>query len=221
MCHQVFQHKHVTKIETHSNNDFSNLCEWFLDNKPSIHFGEDKTKSILFGTKHKLRKVGKLNITYQGIDIKQNSQVTYLDSVLDETMSGKPMVYKTTKKINSRLNYLFRKKHFLTPCLRQLLCNTLIQPHFDYACTAWYPNLNKKLKNKIQTTQNKCVQFSLNLDKMAHISQNEFEKLIWLPISNRINQCVLSTTFKFVNDIGPNYLNEVFQLAAESNRTTK
>ena len=29
----VFQHKHVTEIETHLNNDFSNLCEWFLDNK--------------------------------------------------------------------------------------------------------------------------------------------------------------------------------------------
>ena len=59
----VFQHKHVTEIETHLNNDFSNLCEWFLDNKLSIHFGEDKTKSILFGTKRKLRKVGTLNIT--------------------------------------------------------------------------------------------------------------------------------------------------------------
>ena len=50
------------------NKYFSNLCEWFLDNKLSIHFGEDKTKSILFGSKHKLKKVGKLNITYQGID---------------------------------------------------------------------------------------------------------------------------------------------------------
>ena len=87
----VFQHKHVTEIETHLNNDFSNLCEWFLDNKLSIHFGEDKTKSILFGSKRKLRKVGKLNITYQGIDIKQNSQVTYLGCILDEIMSGEPM----------------------------------------------------------------------------------------------------------------------------------
>ena len=66
----IFQHKHVTEIEKHLNNDFSNLCEWFLDNKLSIHFGEDKTKSILFGSKRKLRKVGKLNITYQCIDIK-------------------------------------------------------------------------------------------------------------------------------------------------------
>ena len=65
----------MTDIEKHLNKYFSNLCEWFLDNKLSIHFGEDKTKSIQFNlrSKRKLRKVGKLNITYQGIDIKQNS----------------------------------------------------------------------------------------------------------------------------------------------------
>ena len=87
----VFQHKHVTKIETHLNNDFSNLCESFLDNKLSIHFGENKTKSILFGTKLNLRKTGTLNIPYQSIDIKQNSQITYLGYILDETMSGETM----------------------------------------------------------------------------------------------------------------------------------
>ena len=54
---------HVTEIEKHLTNDFSNLCEWFLDSKLSIHFGEDKTKSIPFGSKRRLRKVGKLNIT--------------------------------------------------------------------------------------------------------------------------------------------------------------
>ena len=32
---------------------------------------------------------------------------------------------------------------------------------------------------------------------------------------------ICSTTFKFVNDMGPNYLNEVFQWAAESNRTLR
>ena len=56
---------------------------------------------------------------------------------------------------------------------------------------------------------------------MVHISQNEFKKLKWLPINDRINQCILSTTFKFVSDIAPNYLNEVSQWAAESNRTLR
>ena len=69
----VLQHKHVTEIEICLNSDFSNLCKRFLDYKLSIHFGEDKTKSILLGTKRILRKIGKLNITYPGTDIKQNS----------------------------------------------------------------------------------------------------------------------------------------------------
>ena len=56
---------------------------------------------------------------------------------------------------------------------------------------------------------------------MAHISQNKLEKLNRLPISDSINRCILSTTLKFVNDMGPNYLNEVFQWAVESNRTLR
>ena len=136
-------------------------------------------------------------------------------------MSGEPMAYKAIKKINSRLTYLFRKKHFFKTSFRRLLYNAWTQPHFDYACNTWYHNLCKKLKNKVQTTQNKCVPFCLNLDKMAHISQNEFEKFNRLPVSDGINQCILSTTFKSVSDMGPNYLNEVFQWATESNRTLK
>ena len=73
----------------------------------------------------------------------------------------------------------------MTPGLRRLLSDTFIQPHFDYAGSAWYPNLNEKLKKKIQTTQKKCVQFCLNVDKMARIPQNEFAKLThFSPVSH-------------------------------------
>ena len=49
------------------------LYDWFVDNKLSIHFGEDKTKSILFGSKHKIKKSKPLNIQYNDIKIKQYS----------------------------------------------------------------------------------------------------------------------------------------------------
>ena len=29
------------------------LAHWFIDNTLSLHFGEDKTKTIVFGTTHK------------------------------------------------------------------------------------------------------------------------------------------------------------------------
>ena len=84
----VFQHKDVKEIEKQLNKDFSNLCEWFLDNKLSIHFGEDKTKTILYASRMKVKKVDNLNITYKDIKIKQHSNVKYLGCILDETLNG-------------------------------------------------------------------------------------------------------------------------------------
>ena len=63
-------------------------CDWFVDNKLSIHFGEDKTKFILFASKHKIKKLQKLEIIYNNIRTKQHSQVTYLSFILEEIMSG-------------------------------------------------------------------------------------------------------------------------------------
>ena len=61
----VFQSKNV--IEKQLNEDFTNICDWFVDNKLSIHFGEDKTKSILFASKRKIKKLQKLEIIYNNI----------------------------------------------------------------------------------------------------------------------------------------------------------
>ena len=69
-----------------------------MDNKLSIHPGEDKTKCILFGSKRKLKNAGKLNIMYNGIEIKQYSKVTYLGCLLDKRMSGESIALKTIKK---------------------------------------------------------------------------------------------------------------------------
>ena len=72
--------------------------------------------------------------------------MTYLGYVMDETMSREPMAVKDINEINGKLKFLYRKNSFLTPRLRRMLCNALMQPHFDYACSAWYPDLNAKLK---------------------------------------------------------------------------
>ena len=75
--------------------------------------------------------------------------MNYLGCMFDESMSGETMVLPVTEKTNSRLKFFYRKNRFLDVPLLRLLCNALIQPHFDYACTAWYTNLSKKLKDKL------------------------------------------------------------------------
>ena len=65
----IFQHKDINIIEQQLNRNFSNICDWFVDNKLSIHFGEDKTKSILFAPLNKCKKLRKLNISYGSLKI--------------------------------------------------------------------------------------------------------------------------------------------------------
>ena len=64
--------KIVKDIEKQLSEDFANICDWFVDKKLSIHFGEDKTKSILFASKHKIKKLRKLEIVYNNIRINQH-----------------------------------------------------------------------------------------------------------------------------------------------------
>ena len=136
-------------------------------------------------------------------------------------MSGKSMDHKVISKVNARVKFLPQKNNYLTPNLRRLLCKALIQPHFDYACSAWYPNLSKKLKKRIQTSQNKCIRFSLQLDKMSQMSQKELETINWLPIKERYNQCLNSIAFKYVDNQCPHYLNEVFIKAPETSSSLR
>ena len=120
------------------------ICDWFADNKLSIHFGEDKTKSILFSSKSKIKKTSTLNIQYKIKKVKQYSKITYLGCIFDETLSGESMGTRVINKVKS--TFFYRQNKFFGIPLRRLLCNGLIQPFFDYACNAWYHNLKKNLK---------------------------------------------------------------------------
>ena len=74
---------------------------------------------------------------------KQYHTVTYLGCLLDGNLSGDSIVIN---KFNSRFRFLYRKNRFFSAPIRRLLCNSLIQPHLDYACSTWYHNLHKRSK---------------------------------------------------------------------------
>ena len=73
----------------------------------------------------------------------------------------------------------------------------------------------------MQILQNKCRSFYLNLNNRARVGQNEFEKINWLPIKDRLEQIISSMSFKFCNNTSPPYMNDVFKPAGQSNTTTR
>ena len=61
--------------------------------------------------------------------------------------------------------------------------------------------LNERLKTKLQKLQKKSIRFYLNWNNRAHINLSKFEKINWLSINDRLEQCVSSTAFQFLNNI--------------------
>ena len=119
----------------------------------------------------------KLNISYGDYCLKQHNTIEYLRCYLNSNLSDMSMPRKVLKKINTKLNFLLRQSNYLNYSSRRLLCNALIQPHFDYGCTSWYPLLSKALKTKLQIAQNKCIRFCLELPPQGHISPSHFRKM--------------------------------------------
>ena len=83
---------------------------------------------------------------------------------------------KSLRKVNTKLQFLYRQNEFLNPKLGRLLCNSLIQLHFDYACISWYPLINQKMRNKLRVTQNKCIRFYLKLNSRQHIGLKNLKR---------------------------------------------
>ena len=131
------------------------------------------------------------------------------------------MATHVINKINSRLRFLYRQNKFLNIPVRRLLCNAMIQTFFDYACNAYYPNLNKNLKTRLQATQNKCIRFCLKLGDRKSITVKKFEKISWLPIHEKVNQCILSCIYKFHAKKAPDYMDEIFSHAECNKNSTR
>ena len=165
----IFHHEDVNIRERRPNKIFSKICDLFVHNKLSIHLSEDKTKSILFPPLNKFKKLRKLNISYGPMNIKQYSVAIYLGCILDDSLSAESIALNVVSKITHAQNFSIKKNNFLSPQLKRLLLNALIQSHFDYARSVWYLTLNKKFKTNLQILQKQWESFCSQLDNRAHV----------------------------------------------------
>ena len=204
--------KHISNIEKLLKEELETVSVWLIDNKLSLHLG--KTESILFGSKIKLKSESNLNITCRGTDIEPKDSVKYLGTTLEQCLSGESMVKSIKQKANARLKFLYRKQNFLNLHTEKLLVLSLIQCHFDYACSFWYPGLTQFLRNRLQTTKNKIIRFVLKMGPRSQIGQDVFKAVGWLPVSKRVDQIILNHFFKIKSGTSPDYMTEQFTLAS-------
>ena len=77
------------------------------------------------------------------------------------------------------------------------------------------------MKTKLQTIQNLCVKYCLELRDRSHIQKSEFEKISWLPVSNRVGQCLAVTVYNFKNALSAKYMDDIYSLRVSTNIRTR
>ena len=90
----IFYQDNVEKIEKVLKKEFLSLCKWYIDNKLSVHFGDDKTKTIVFS---RMKIQQKLSISYGGYSLKQDNTVEYLRCYLDSNVNGESVACRVLK----------------------------------------------------------------------------------------------------------------------------
>ena len=69
--------------------------------------------------------------------------------------------------------------------------------------------------------QNEYIRLYLKLDKIHHISEEEFKSINWLTTRKRVDQCINTITYNFVDNTCPFYLNEIFEFVPHCSISTR
>ena len=211
--------KDVSEVERTLSMELGAVSEWLCENRLSLHLG--KTQSILFGSKKRLTICSELHITCDGCVIGSECEVTYLGTILDQTLSGTSTARAIITKSTNKLKFLYRNARSLDRRTKTLLTSALIQCHFDYASAIWYSGLSKNLKTKLQIVQNKLIRFILALPARAHVGYEEFSKARMFPVHKRVDQLKMNHMFNIIQGISPAYLREDILLSDNSNHQTR
>ena len=128
-----------------------------------------------------------------------------------------PSMTVIIKKVNAKLKFLYRKIAFFGTNERKLLCSALVNPHFEYACNAWYRSVNAKVKHKLQTAQNKMIRYLLNYGCRRHIGFSDFKKSNCLDINARVDYMSLNLMFNIFNNVAPSYMCDINRISHRHN----
>ena len=200
--------KDLNEINSNLSREMSTCYHWLTNNGLAMHKG--KTEAIVISSKRKVHTTRNFNIKHDDQTITPSPVLKYLGLKINNTLSGEEIVQSIVGKASGRLKFLYRNQNHLNSKTRRTLANALIFSHFDYAMGAWYPALTKKLKSRLQITQNKVVRFILGLGPRSHIGQTELDRVGLLCVEDRSEQLILNTMFDVFYNVAPPYLSANF-----------
>jgi hypothetical protein len=174
----------------------------------------NKTKAMFISTSNNIYNTisnsSDFQITLQDESLQFSETEKLLGVHVDHTLNWKTQVKMTLNKCNSLLYLLLRIKQFLNVHVRKIFFNEYILPHLDYCCTIW-GNCSKELLNDLYKFQKRAAR--IILDKDFDAPPNDlFSELNWMQFSERVNYKKVILVYKSLNNLLPDYMQNLFYL---------
>ena len=196
-------HTNYKIMETTLRENFSQIKIWFYENFMQINpskchymcLGQSKEKHDFI-----LDDITKLELTHEH---------EMLGVIIDSNLKFDSHINTLCKKVGKKLNALTRVSQFLQPIQKQLLYNSFIKSQFSYCPLIWMfcSNYSNNLINKLHERALRMISGNYTSTFQELLNDNN-ETTIHV----RNTHLLLIEIFKFVNELSPEIMNEIFKL---------
>ena len=146
----------LSKVEKRANEDLRNVHNYLSANKLNLNIA--KTEYVLIGSRHRINSLDmqpSIIIDKQSVKRVKHSKV--LGVQIDKHLAWTKHTEFIAGKISSGVGAIKKAKEFVDRNALVLICNALVQPHFDYCCEVW-DILRKTLRDLLQKLQDRRLE---------------------------------------------------------------
>ena len=144
--------------------DLCNLQRWCERN--GIYINVDKTKIMVFGSKHALDKLGTRELLLDGDQIEAVNLYTYLGIVMDRQVNFEAHAKNITDRASAKIMQLRKMRRFVTKKGALMVYKNMFLPILEYG-DILLSSVKNETKKRMQVLQNKALRCALQMDSQC------------------------------------------------------
>ena len=170
----------IPEIKSMLENDIQCIVKWLCANKLTLNV--IKSELMVIGSRQRLASLSEnLELTVNGISLKQADEVTCLGLKIDENLTWKGHIESIKKKVTTSLRIMKKTKPYLNQELLIKIYNSIVKPHFDYCSVVW-DSIDMSLADQLQKLQNRAACIINGTPYTVHTCEI-FSKLGWITLA--------------------------------------
>ena len=182
--------------------------EWMANNL--LKLNEEKTKVILFGSKHNLKRTDRISLKIGEHTVISSTTVPNLGVIYDSSLAMENQVSTLRRSCYYQLRNKGRIRKYLDDDATKSLIYAFVLLRLDYGNALLY-GISDTLSSRLQRVQNLAARIITRTSRYEHITPSLIN-LHWLPIKSRMIYKILLYTFKAISNQAPSYIGDMLSL---------